>query len=58
MPEVIAIEDDKRKLGQLSKLLGEYAVYIGQREKQPLAAQSVAMIQQWVKDNLRELDFQ
>ncbi len=63
MPEMsgktkIAIEDDPRKLLKLSNLLSEYALYIRDREKQPLAAELVVKVKMWVDYNRSELEGQ
>jgi len=49
------IEDDAKKLALLGRLLEEYGDYIRLREAQPLAAELVNKVQQWVDDNLIEL---
>jgi len=49
------IEDDDKKLARLEKLLGEYEEYIRRREAQPLAAEIVGKVCNWVIDNRSEL---
>jgi len=50
------IEDDVKKLKQLKEHLREYADYIRDREKQPLASEIVTKVWSWVSSNLRDLD--
>lgn len=49
------IEDDLVKLKQFDGLIAEYWAYVENRPKQPLAAETVALVGTWVADKLKEL---
>lgn len=50
------IQDNVGQLRSLQRLLRDYGTYIRRDERQPLAANVIDLVRQWVADNLSELE--